>query len=114
MSINLITGEVESGGSEVKDSLDYAASLRTACIARNPVSMTTNTKHKVQQKIQLSLTGCKAFRLELISGLLLMSRRKDYYKGIVTALEQSVHLAVLPWESWASIESTISSGYIDR
>lgn len=39
-----------------------------------------------------------------------MSGRKDHYKGIFTALEQSVHLVLLPWESWASVESILSSG----
>lgn len=73
-------------------------------MAGDPVSRTTKIKHEVQ----LSLSICKVFRLELISGVLLMSERKDHYKGIFTALEQSVHLVLLPWESRASIESILS------
>ena len=93
-----------------KGNLDYTVSLRTAHTAGNPVSMTTKITHNVQHEVQLSLLVCKAFRPELISGVLLMSGRKDYYEGIFTALGQSVHLALLPWEFGASLESILSTG----
>lgn len=71
-----------------------------------------NTANMFTPEVQLSLPVCKALGPELISGVLLMLGREDYYVGIFTALKQSVPLVLLPWGFGASIESIPSTGCI--
>lgn len=93
MSTELSTWEVESGGSDVQGPPWLLSEFEDSVHNRKPCLKQWQQKETNKKlNIKFNLPAFKAFRFELLSGALLIPKRKDYNKGLFMTLEPSVHL----------------------